>query len=121
MGVPVRTYADAAFPFELHIEPSNPRAAVCTISAALLTSVPACSCTPSSDLRCPRDGCRDDEVAVRLVGDSLRSSVPFGLGRVVEMDGWSCDAEIGDDTGCAVCAGSTAIRNAATGELAGVG
>lgn len=33
----------------------------------------------------------------------------------------SCEAKTGEETGSAFCAGGTAIRNAATGELAGVG
>ena len=41
-------HADAAL--ELHIEPKKPRAD-CTISAARLTSVPACSCMPSNETR----------------------------------------------------------------------
>ena len=96
--------------------------------------MPACSCIPSNDTRCARDGCRDDEDADGLLGDrsgdSLSSAVSvvdadsaedFGEGRVVEPDVWPCEAEMGDETGCAICAGGTAIRNAATGELAGVG
>ena len=39
-----------ALGFELHIEPKKPRAD-CTISAARLTSVPACSCMPSNETR----------------------------------------------------------------------
>ena len=60
-----------ALGFELHIEPKNPRADW-TISAARFTSVPACSCTPSSDTRCARVGCLD-------VGDLTGESGLVGL------------------------------------------
>ena len=118
----------AALELEFHIEPKNPRAD-CTISAARLTSVLACSCMPSNDTRCTHVGC--------LNGDLTGESGDMGLAGVessevvaddpvvardVDGDGsGSCDAETGDDTGSAFCAGGTPIRKEATGELDGVG
>ena len=85
----------AALGFELHIEPKNPRAD-CTISAARFTNVPACSCMPSNDTRCARDGCLDigDVGLVGLVG-ALGAST-------LDLDAFVCEAEMGDDDGVVV-------------------